>query len=144
MLRTYYVYDNNCDVFTQEMFQLYIDAKDEDDNGDEDDDLDDIYINFELKPNSDFPTTLYSNVGEKGIVSVDLNIKVQCLSDFYGEDCFTFCIPQDDDQSGHFACNAENGTPLCLQGFQNPESDCMDGITSGTSNRLLLSHGLML
>ena len=127
-------------LLIQETFQLYIDAKDEDDNGDEDDDLDDIFIDMELEANSYFITTFYDSVGVKGIVSVDLNIRVQCLDDFYGDDCFTFCIPQDDDQNGHFACNAEDGTLVCLQGFQNPENNCMDAIASGMCNSSTLGQ----
>lgn len=109
----------------QEAFQLYINARDQDDRGEEDDDIDDIYINMELTADSRFPfREVY--IGERGSVAVDLSIRVQCLEDYYGPACFTFCLPQDNDQNGHFVCNAEDGMITCLDGFQNPENHCMD------------------
>ena len=65
-------------------------------------------------------------IGERGNVAVDLSVRVQCLEDYYGADCFTFCLSQDNNEIGHFVCNAEDGTITCLAGFQNPENYCMD------------------
>ena len=80
---------------------------------------------MELTADSRFPLReVY--VGERGNVAVDLSIRVQCLEYYYGADCFTFCLSQDNDQNGHFACNAEDGMITCLAGFQNPENDCLD------------------
>ena len=109
----------------QEAFQLYINARDEDDRGEMDDDIDDIYVNMELMADSKFPfRKIY--VGERGNVAVDLSVRVQCLEDYYGTHCATFCLPQDNDQTGHFVCSAEDGMITCLDGFQNPENYCMD------------------
>ena len=114
----------------QEAFQLYIKAVDEDDSEDHvDDDIDDIYINMELRADSKLPSRTSTHVGVLGFVTVKLSIRVQCLEDFYGDDCSTFCTLQDSDQNGHFACNSEDGSRLCLQGFQNPDNNCRDAIT---------------
>ena len=120
----------------QQTFQLYINAKDDDDRGEEDDNIDDIFINIEVVADSPFPVREF-HIGERGSVTVDLNIRVQCLEDYYGADCFTFCLPQDDDQSGHFACNAEDGTTACLDGFLNPENHCMD---TGEAIAIIYTH----
>ena len=109
----------------QETFQLYINARDEDDNGEEDDDIDNIFINMKLVANTRFPS-MGVHIGEKGSVTIDLSIRVICLEDYYGSDCFTFCIPQDDDRNGHFVCSAKDGSLSCLEGFQNPDNNCMD------------------
>ena len=80
---------------------------------------------MELAASSTFPLReVY--VGERGNVAIDLSIRVQCLEDYYGADCFTFCLSQDNDQNGHFVCNAEDGTIACLDGFQDPENYCME------------------
>ena len=117
----------------QETFQLYINAKDRDDGRDEDDNIDDIFINMELTADSRLPEIVDRYTGVEGNVTVRLSVRVYCAEGYYGEDCLTSCIPQDDDQNGHFACNADDGTPLCLNGFQNPDNNCVDSVTGKRS-----------
>ena len=112
---------------TQETFQLFINAKDRD-GGDEDDNIDDILIDMKLAADCMLPSTIDRFTGVMGNVTVRLSVRVYCTEDYYGEDCFTYCIPQDDDQNGHFACNADDGTLLCLNGFQNPDNNCLDSV----------------
>ena len=79
---------------------------------------------MKLVANTRFPS-MGVHIGEKGSVTIDLSIRVICLEDYYGSDCFTFCIPRDDDQNGHFICSADNGSLSCLEGFQNTKNNCM-------------------
>lgn len=46
--------------------------------------------------------------------SLKHNLPVLCLEDYYGADRGTICVPQDDNQNGHFGCNAEDETLLFL------------------------------
>ena len=94
----------------------------------EDDHIDDIYINMNVGANSQPPSRPSTYVGVRGVVSVGLIVGVQCVEDFYGFDCSMHCVAQDSDQSGHYACNEDDGTLLCLQGFQNPENSCRDAV----------------
>lgn len=85
-------------------------------------------------------------VGVRGVVSVELSIGIQCVEDFYGFDCSRHCVPQDNDLNGHFACNEEDGTRLCLQGFQNPENSCRDAVTGYDllHNVIIVAHQLLV
>ena len=45
-----------------------------------------------------------------------------CREGYFGPDCG--CSPQND-STGHFTCHI-NGTKVCLPGYQNPETNCME------------------
>ena len=109
----------------QTRFQLYIKARDSDAglivdliNGD--DDLDDIFINRTLEVNSGF-TQLEEYTGALNRVTVQMKFRVMCQQDYYGADCGTFCVAQNDDMNGHYTCNSD-GSIQCLEGFENPQT----------------------
>ena len=113
---------HNC---TQTRFQLYIKARDSDAgliidliNGD--DDLDNIFIDQTLEVNSGF-TQLEEYNGALNRVTVQMRFRVMCQQDYYGADCGTFCVAQNDDMNGHYTCNSD-GSIQCLEGFENPQN----------------------
>lgn len=46
--------------------------------------------------------------------------RVYCDSNFYGEDCMTYCVPKNVIGEGHYAC-AKNGTKICLENYHGPD-----------------------
>ena len=107
----------------QVSFQLFIRARDEDNPGN-DDDLDDIYITLSRQPNVGF-TQVEEYLGIRAKVSVRLQYRISCQSNFYGADCATFCSAQDNDVNGHYTCNSD-GSIQCRDGFENPGNNCRD------------------
>ena len=102
---------------------MYIKARDEDNPG-TDDDLDDIFINESREPNTGFsPTREY--LGNNNKVSIQLRYHIYCQDNFYGTDCSTFCLAQDDDVNGHYTCN-NDGSIRCRDGFENPSNNCRE------------------
>ena len=105
-------------------FQMYIRAYDED--LDFDDHLDDIFIEMELVESNNF-TTAREFHGDMNKVSVNMTFRVMmCQENFYGTNCDTFCLAQDDDMNGHYTCD-DDGTILCRPGFENTSNNCRDG-----------------
>lgn len=51
-----------------------------------------------------------------------LAFQLSCEENFYGEDCAQFCIGRDDEE-GHYSCDI-NGGKICLDGFQDPSTNC--------------------
>ncbi|PAA61446.1 hypothetical protein BOX15_Mlig022047g1, partial [Macrostomum lignano] len=39
-----------------------------------------------------------------------------CYTNFYGQDCNTYCVAQNDDVNGHYTCDS-NGRRVCMIGF---------------------------
>ena len=39
-----------------------------------------------------------------------------CLSNYYGDDCGTYCSPIDDETDGHYTCDPETGDKECMAG----------------------------
>ena len=106
------------------MFQLFIKAKDSDPGPTEDDDLDDIIINRALEVNTGF-TEVEVFTGILSRVSFRAQFRVMCEQDYYGADCSTRCVAQNDDVNGHYTCNGD-GSYQCLEGFENPNNNCRD------------------
>lgn len=46
--------------------------------------------------------------------------RVYCDTNFYGEDCMTFCEAKDTPEEGHYTC-AENGQKMCLENYHGPD-----------------------
>ena len=85
--------------------------------------LDNIIINQALVANSGYSNQqTYS--GSR--VSIDMSFRVDCAQDFYGADCSVHCIAQDDDVNGHFTCDPEDGSRICKEGFEDPETFCRE------------------
>lgn len=47
-----------------------------------------------------------------------------CKEGYFGPDCGSPCISQND-STGHFTCGV-NGAKVCLPGYQNPETNCVE------------------
>ena len=52
------------------------------------------------------------------------DLRVVCKKGYFGPDCG--CTPQDD-STGHFTCD-ENGTIVCLPGYQNTTTNCVEEV----------------
>jgi phage gp29-like protein len=110
----------------QVSFQLYTKARDSDAGLllNNDDDLDDIFIDLTLDVDSGF-TELEVYTGELNRVTVQMRFRVMCQRDYYGADCSTLCVAQNDDMNGYYTCNSD-GSLQCLEGFTNPQNNCTD------------------
>ena len=56
-----------------------------------------------------------------------LAFRLTCGPDHHGLDCI-FCT-ETNDSSGHFSCDKRLGK-VCLEGYQNPETNCVECIAS--------------
>ena len=101
---------------------MYVEAIDEDPGSD--DDLDDIFINRRLEVNTSF-TEIGTYSGNFNRVTIQMSFRVMCQENYYGADCATFCMAQDDDENGHYTCNSD-GSIQCRDGFENPSVNCRD------------------
>ena len=107
----------------QTSFQLFMRARDEDNPG-TDDDLDDIFINRSRQPSTVFSQEEeYFGVNED--VSVRLSYRITCQTNYYGSNCATFCLAQNNDVNGHYTCNSD-GSIRCRDGYENPSNNCRD------------------
>ena len=109
----------------QVTFQFYTEAKDSDSGISGDDDIDDIVINKALEVNTNY-TEMETFTGILNRVSFRARFRVMCQQDYYGADCGTFCVAQNDNVNGHYTCNRRNGSIQCLEGFENPNNNCRD------------------
>ena len=64
-----------------------------------------------------------SKVGYYGNVVLTARFKVTCDANYYGSDCFTYCVATDNSR-GHYTCDA-NGGKKCKAGYQNPSTNCI-------------------
>ena len=88
---------------------------------DDNDHVDDIYVNISLTPSSSFTSRRAYN-GTNGMSVIELSFRLQCKSNFYGSDCATYCVARDD-IVGHFACGPD-GDKICLSGWSDPSRNC--------------------
>ena len=65
--------------------------------------------------------------GEYGRVSLTLSYTLRCENNYYGDNCTMYCIPQDDDDNGHYTCDSETGEIVCRDGWKNPDTNCTEG-----------------
>ena len=89
-----------------------------------DDFLDDIFISQILEPSTGF-TTAADYVGVNNRVTVNMRFRVDCSTNYFGNDCNTFCVAMNNDVNGHYICNSD-GSIQCLAGFEQPENNCTD------------------
>ena len=89
--------------------------------------LDDIFINRALEVNTNFTgIESYNGTGTMNNVIMGVKFRVMCQQNYYGADCATFCLAQNDDVFGHYTCNSD-GSIQCLEGFKNPSNNCTEG-----------------
>ena len=96
----------------------------DEDGGDGDDTVDDVFINMMLGVNTSY-TAVEEYTGVLGGVSLLARFRVTCQRDYYGKRCSTFCAAQNNNIIGHYTCN-QDGTIQCLEGFQNPQNNCRE------------------
>ena len=60
----------------------------------------------------------YRNFGSE----ITLSFRLTCATDYFGDDCSTFCRPQNGSR-GHFSCDM-SGNMTCLPGYSNPAVNC--------------------
>ena len=101
-------------------FQLYVKAWDGDPG--RDDELDDIFINRALDVGTKY-TSITEYTGKNGIVKLRMQFRVKCQTNYYGENCTTFCSASDDDVNGRYTCNSD-GSIRCREGFENANNNC--------------------
>ncbi|CAI8026595.1 hypothetical protein GBAR_LOCUS15270 [Geodia barretti] len=52
---------------------------------------------------------------------------ILCDDDYYPTgQCDVFCRPRDSDVRGHYRCNPETGEKVCLEGYKDPSTLCVD------------------
>lgn len=59
---------------------------------------------------------------------LSLSVDLECSENFYGPDCGVKCVGRND-ILGHFHCD-ENGTMVCLDGFNNASTNCTECLLS--------------
>lgn len=77
--------------------------------------------------NSSRPVMAYSDTRNLGQF-FRLGFQLSCTENFYGENCTRYCVGRDD-EDGHFTCDI-NGTPACLEGFQDEATNCVQCVLS--------------
>ena len=70
-------------------------------------------------------TVMYSTLQAfQGFVSVImLCFRLRCAVNYYSTDCSKYCVPHDNNEAGHYTCDA-NGDKQCLPGYQQPSTNC--------------------
>ena len=79
--------------------------------------------------------------GEKGKVELIISYEVRCQQNYYSTDCSTYCVPSDNSM-GHYNCDPSNGNKICLPGYQNPVTNCIEG--EKASILITWVHGIVL
>ena len=67
--------------------------------------------------------------GVNNIASLTLESSYTCAQpNSYGQNCSAFCQPNDDDTNGHYTCNSATGAKVCLAGYKDPSTNCLNAI----------------
>jgi len=53
------------------------------------------------------------------------SLRAWCAPNYYGKDCNTLCVSQDDNEKGHFTCDKDTGGKVCISGWTGPK--CLTG-----------------
>lgn len=76
----------------------------------------DVFINRDLEANSG--TTALRTYTDAGI-SLRMTFRVDCHDDYYGSACTVFCQPRNDNTNGHYNCDPDDGSHICLPDYYN-------------------------
>ena len=77
-------------------------------------------IDLELNPGPNFTErTTYTGIYNISDLGFDMSFRVQCLENYYGPNCTTFC----ESMEGVNTCDSE-GRPVCLQDNRDPDTNC--------------------
>lgn len=55
---------------------------------------------------------------------LDISFRLTCGEDYYGPEC-VFCMDTND-TTGHYTCDRSTGEKVCLEGYQNSDTDCTE------------------
>lgn len=58
--------------------------------------------------------------------SVSFGIRVECTANYYSQNCNVKCIEQNSCSGGHFTCDKNTGDKLCMNGFIDPTTNCVN------------------
>ena len=106
----------------QDAVELYIEVSDYD-SFNSNDHVDDIYVTISLTPNATFtPRQVF--IGNYGNSRIELSFRVQCSSNFYGNNCTTFCDDGDDPNGRQLYTCGSDGQKICLSGWSEPSRNC--------------------
>ena len=81
----------------------------------------DLLPSFPPSPSVDFN-------GSFGIISLTATFQVICAPNFFGNKCDMQCEHRND-TTGHFTCDPVSGMKICLEGYQNVETNCTESET---------------
>ena len=81
--------------------------------------IDNIIVNI---PNHPINSSTIHAIGTYNRALLILAYRLNCFSTFYGSDCSTQCIPQED----RYTCDESTGKKQCLPGYQNPALNCTE------------------
>ena len=87
----------------------------------------DLVTEIEDRESGHFVST--ATPGKNNIASLILRIRVVCNENYTGSDCGSMICEPQDDFSGHFTCDI-NGNKVCLPGYQNPRTNCVEAVTT--------------
>jgi hypothetical protein len=76
-------------------------------------------IDLELQPGPNFTRANYTGIYNISDMEFDISFRVQCLQDYYGPNCTTFCTPME----GVYNCDNQ-GQFVCLQENRNSSTNC--------------------
>ena len=86
----------------------------------------DLVTEIEDRESERFVST--ATPGKNNIASLTLSIRVVCKESYTGSDCGNMICEPRDDSTGHFTCDI-NGKKVCLPGYQNPGTNCVEAVT---------------
>ena len=97
-----------------------------------------------IQPGSSFSNiVVYSGSVQNTIVQIELSFRLRCRNNYFGDNCETLCIPQDNDV-GHFACDV-SGNVVCLAGYSDAETQCTKCIPAeGCGESQILYHNTVM
>ena len=84
------------------------------------DDVSDIVANFMINISSKSMSDI--NTYSSGYSTLQLAYNLTCIPPHYGLDCSTQCW----NNTGHYMCDPVTGDKICLEGYQNPLTDCTE------------------
>ena len=116
-----------CFLSVQEEVEISLKVYDLDLSSDVDhaSDLVDVFV---ISPSISSTTHAFSNTtrysGDNDIAHIELAYRLTCSADHYGSDC-SYCV-YINNETGHYSCDADTGEKICLEGYQNPVTDCIE------------------
>ena len=71
---------------------------------------------------------------------VQLAFQLTCGPAQYGTDCSVYCV-ETNDTTGHFTCDPATGDRLCLEGYSDPLTNCIQGPSKQMISMYMLYYG---